>query len=91
VPPDAPLVLGAYLALSLVAFLAYGLDKRAARAGARRIPERTLHLLALAGGFAGAHLGRRKFRHKTREPAFGAVILVAAVLHVGYWVWRLAA
>ncbi|WP_307720873.1 DUF1294 domain-containing protein [Pseudoduganella lutea] len=39
---------------SLATFLAYFLDKRAARAGRRRTPERTLLLFGLAGGWPGA-------------------------------------
>ncbi len=32
--------------ISSVAFLAYGFDKRRARNGGRRVPEKTLHLMA---------------------------------------------
>jgi len=51
--------------LSLVAFVAYGLDKRRAQASGRRVPENTLQLLALFGGWPGGLLGQRIFRHKT--------------------------
>jgi uncharacterized membrane protein YsdA (DUF1294 family) len=34
------------------------------------VPERTLHLLALLGGWPGAILGQRHFRHKTRKVSF---------------------
>ena len=33
-------------------------------------PERTLHLLALLGGWPGAILARRRFRHKTMKVPF---------------------
>ena len=56
------------LLINLLAFCAMGLDKRKAkRSGARRIPERTLFLLALAGGSPGAIGGMFLFRHKTRH------------------------
>ena len=45
--------------MNLAAFWAYGADKRRARRGSWRIPERTLFLLPL--------LGMRVFRHKTRH------------------------
>ncbi len=67
----------AYLAcVNLVAFAAFGWDKRCAIAGARRIPERTLLGLAAAGGGLGAVLAQQFFRHKTRKQPF-ANILVA--------------
>jgi uncharacterized membrane protein YsdA (DUF1294 family) len=80
--------LWAYGALSLAAFALYGLDKVQARRGGRRVPERTLHVLALAGGFAGAWLGMRAFRHKTRKPGFIVLLLLAACLHAGFWSWH---
>jgi uncharacterized membrane protein YsdA (DUF1294 family) len=77
----------AYAALSLVTFLVYGWDKRQARQGGRRVPEVRLHALALAGGFVGAWLGMRAFRHKTRKIAFTVVMILAAAVHVGSWWW----
>jgi uncharacterized membrane protein YsdA (DUF1294 family) len=57
-----------------------GLDKRAARRGSKRVPERTLLLVALAGGSPGLALGMLAFRHKTRKPSFLAKLaLVLAV------------
>ncbi len=58
------------LGMSIVAFVAYGVDKSAARGDRRRTRESTLHLLALAGGWPGALLAQRVFRHKSRKPAF---------------------
>lgn len=77
----------AYAALSLVTFLLYGWDKRQACLGGRRVPELRLHALALAGGFAGAWLGMRVFRHKTRKVGFTVVMVLAAALHGGAWWW----
>lgn len=65
-----PLAL-AYLALvasmSLTSFVAYGVDKRWAAIGGRRVRERTLHLLGLLGGWPGGLVARRYFRHKTQK------------------------
>ncbi|HMG51397.1 MAG TPA: DUF1294 domain-containing protein [Inquilinus sp.] len=58
------------LAISIVAFAAFAWDKHCARAGRRRIPERTLLTLALAGGTPGAIAGQRLLRHKTQKEPF---------------------
>ena len=57
-------------AVSVTAFAAYGADKRRAVRDRRRIRERTLILLAAAGGSAGALAGMLVFRHKIRKPKF---------------------
>ena len=69
--------------MSLVCFLAYGLDKRQAVNGGRRVSEHTLHLLAFLGGWPGALLGQRQFRHKTQKVKFRIVFWMVVVLHVG--------
>ena len=85
--PPPPWLAGWVLALSLLAFVVYAFDKRAARTpGARRTPERTLHLIALAGGWPGALLAQRVLRHKNRKPAFQRVfwLTVVASLALGW-------
>ena len=57
-------------AMSLVTFLAYGYDKSIAGTGKTRVPERTLLLLAAAGGTVGAYVGMRFFHHKTLKGSF---------------------
>lgn len=68
--------------LSLATACAYGLDKRAARAGHRRTPERVLQLLALAGGWPGALIAQRLLRHKTRKTTFQAVFWLMVAFNV---------
>ncbi|MNQ38301.1 hypothetical protein D3C85_518710 [compost metagenome] len=76
---------------NLVAFSLFAVDK--ARAGARRIPERTLLLAALFGGL-GAWLGQRLLRHKTRKQPFAAwlglilTLHASALLAVAIFIWR---
>jgi uncharacterized membrane protein YsdA (DUF1294 family) len=41
-----------------------------ARRGGKRVRERTLHLLALCGGWPGALAGQWVFRHKRRNRTF---------------------
>ena len=80
------IVIASYLSLvavmSCASFAAYGFDKRRAASGGRRIAERTLHLLAVLGGWPGALLGQRQFRHKTQKVPFRLVFWLTVVLHV---------
>ena len=63
----APLVIY-LLAINVLAFAVYGWDKARSKVqGARRVPEKTLFLLAILGGSVGAILGMRVWHHKTRH------------------------
>lgn len=74
------------IAINLVTFAVYGADKRRARRGAWRVPEKTLFLLPLLGGSVGALAGMRVFRHKTKHWYFvwgvPAILLAQAALAV---------
>ena len=57
-----------YLAVvNVVAFALYGIDKYKAKAGAWRIPEKTLLGVAVLGGSVGAMAGMKYFHHKTKH------------------------
>lgn len=58
------------LAVNVVAFFTYGVDKLKAKKGKWRIPESTLLLLAAVGGSVGAWLGMSLWRHKTQHKKF---------------------
>lgn len=70
--------------LNLITFLYYGVDKAKSRRGNRRISEKTLLLLALLGGSAGALLGMKTFRHKTKKLSFQAWIALILVLQIWF-------
>lgn len=70
-----------YLVVSITCFLAYGLDKSAARSQSRRTPERTLLLLGLAGGWPGALLAQQWLRHKTAKASFQLKFWVTVLLN----------
>ena len=65
----APLPFLLYLAgINVLAFTVYGWDKMRSKVqGARRVPEKTLFLLAILGGSVGAIAGMRVWHHKTRH------------------------
>ncbi|MHC4878777.1 MAG: DUF1294 domain-containing protein [Planctomycetota bacterium] len=67
---------------SLVSFILYGFDKRRARRDGQRVPEKRLHVLALLGGWPGAMLGQRLFRHKTVKVQFRIVFWLTVACHV---------
>ena len=81
-----------YLAVvNLAAFALMGVDKRRAKRGAWRIPERTLFLPAILGGSPGAILGMQVFRHKTRHRQFMIgmpLILLVQMVIVGLLIWK---
>jgi uncharacterized membrane protein YsdA (DUF1294 family) len=66
--------------INVVTAGAYAYDKLAAPRGARRIRERTLWLLCLAGGVVGAWIVFLGLRHKTLHRSFWVVQAVATVL-----------
>jgi uncharacterized membrane protein YsdA (DUF1294 family) len=70
-------------AMSGICYGAYWFDKRCAVIGARRVPEKTLHAMALLGGWPGAMLAQQKFRHKTHKPSFRITFWATVVAHVG--------
>jgi len=70
-----------YLAASVAALIAYGVDKSAARGGRWRTPESTLHLLALIGGWPGALIAQKVFRHKSRKRSFRVAFLFTVALN----------
>jgi uncharacterized membrane protein YsdA (DUF1294 family) len=67
---DWRLLVGAPVVVSLFTFVAYRSDKRRAEAGEWRIPEWVLHMAELAGGWPGAFLAQRLFRHKTAKVSY---------------------
>jgi len=58
------------IAINLIAFLIYGIDKKRAIKGRWRISETTLLALSLFGGGIGSMLSMNIFRHKTKKPKF---------------------
>lgn len=70
------------LAVNIAAFLFFGYDKVMARRKERRVPEKRLFLVAAIGGAAGAWLGMRSFRHKTKHASFTFGIPALLLLNI---------
>ena len=71
------------LAINIVTFFLYGIDKQKARKKRWRIPEATLLSMAALGGSVGACVGMQIFRHKTQKPKF--YIGVPVISFVAGW------
>ncbi len=70
------------IAVNLVSFALYGLDKLKAKKGLWRIRESTLLLIAALGGSLGALLGMEVFRHKTRHWKFKVLVPLFLLAHI---------
>lgn len=72
------------LAINVVAFIMYGIDKYKAKKAKWRIPEATLLLLAVLGGSIGAWMGMKVWHHKTMHKKFKygipAILLIQIAL-----------
>ena len=84
------IVIFSLLAINLLTFVTYGIDKWKARHNRWRIPEATLLLLAALGGSIGALLAMRVFRHKTQHKKFryGVPALLLVQLAIAcFFIW----
>ncbi|MDH2294317.1 cold shock and DUF1294 domain-containing protein [Cobetia sp. 1AS1] len=77
----------AYLGMSLVAYLAYRVDKQAAAQDEWRVAESTLHLMELVCGWPGALIAQQSLRHKTRKTSYRFVFWCAVLLNIAAVSW----
>ena len=81
------------LAINVVAFIMYGIDKYKTKKAKWRIPEATLLLLDVLGGSIGAWMGMKVWHHKTMHKKFKygipAILMIQIALmtylHVNLW------
>ena len=78
------------IAINVITFLTYGIDKLKAKKGKWRIPETTLLLLAIIGGSIGAWLGIKVWHHKTLHKKFkyGIPLIVIAQIAIAVYIFR---
>ena len=79
----------AYSLLSLIAYVAYAVDKSAAQRKRWRTPESTLHFFALLGGWPGALAAQEHLRHKSKKVEFRTVFWFTVLLNLGAVAWLL--
>ena len=71
--------------LTMVTFVAFGIDKQKAKKGKWRISEKTLIILCLLGGVLGGIAGMWFFKHKTRHSKFHVTNVLSIILWVIIW------
>lgn len=78
-------------AVSIITFLAYGIDKYKSVKQKWRISEKCLLLLSVFGGALGGLCGMFLFRHKTRHWYFSFINISALILHIilGIFIYRI--
>ena len=75
------------LAVNIVTFFLYGIDKYKAKKGKWRISEATLLTMAAIGGSIGAWAGMRLWHHKTMHKKFKYGIPIIIILQVALAVY----
>ena len=75
------------LAVSLLTWILFGLDKWKAIHGKWRIRESTLLGLSLIGGAAGGLAGMYLFRHKIRKMRFQIGVPLMLLVQAAFWLY----
>lgn len=70
------------LLINVLTMVMYGADKMAARKGMRRVPEATLLVFGVTGGWPGAILGQQLFRHKTQKQPFKTYFIISVIVSI---------
>lgn len=76
------LIAAFYAVVSVIAYITYAIDKKAAIKNRRRVSEKTLHLLGVVGGWPGAFLAQQRLRHKTQKTAFQVTFWLTVVVNL---------
>ncbi|MEZ0531689.1 DUF1294 domain-containing protein [Enterobacter sp. KB-221C9] len=71
-----------FLLVNVLTMVIYGADKMAARKGMRRVPEATLLVFGVTGGWPGAIVGQQLFRHKTQKQPFKTYFFISVVASI---------
>lgn len=77
------------VAINVVTFFIYGIDKWKAKRSKWRITETSLLLLALLGGSIGAWLGMKAWHHKTLHKKFKYGIPLIFIIQLAVVMWIL--
>jgi len=81
------IIIGAYIAMNIVTFIAYAIDKSAAQNNRWRTKENTLHLFSLLGGWPGAFYAQTQLHHKSSKQSFKNVYYLTIVINLAGLFW----
>ncbi len=70
------------ISMNITTFIAYGVDKKRAQTKKYRVSEETLIWLQILGGFVGAVVGQKYFKHKTKKASFRKRFWLAFILEL---------
>ena len=76
--------------MNLMSYWFYAQDKQAAQQGNRRVPENTLHILALLGGWPAAWLAQQRLRHKTQKQPFRKIYFCTIAFNILLILWLIS-
>ena len=80
-----------FIVINLFGFFIMWLDKRKAKKGEWRIPEKTLFIVTALGGGIGTIAGMYTFRHKTQKIQFiigFPFITILEIVTILYFIWK---
>ena len=78
-----PIIAAVLAVLNLISFCLMAYDKRLAKTGKRRVPEKTLFLAAACFGGLGGVLGMTLCRHKTKHWYFKLFFPLFLIVQIG--------
>lgn len=76
-----------FFVVSIITYFIYAKDKSAAENDEWRVPENTLHIHSVLGGWPGAIVAQQRLRHKTRKVSFRMVFWFTVVVNVTALGW----
>ncbi|MGL5335301.1 MAG: DUF1294 domain-containing protein [Enterovibrio sp.] len=81
------LLIAVYVVMSIATYQMYAIDKKTSQDGKWRIPENTLHIFSLFGGWLGALFAQNQLHHKSRKQPFKLILWVTIFANIAAFIW----
>lgn len=78
-----------FFAINLIGFITMWWDKRQAKNGGWRTPEKTIFMITFCGGGFGTIFGMYRFRHKTKKLKFTIGLPTILLTEIGLMIYLL--